>query len=322
MKSRCWLGSIIFIIVAVSLGGTQALAQTGNSASPDLRYFSETGHSVSGDFLKTYESATDPGLIYGYPITEAFEKDFRIIQYFERARFELRPENPPELRVVISPLGYLLHDFSPSLPGPVRMPGCQYIPEAGFYVCYQFLEFFNTHGGAAQFGYPISNHEIRGGRVVQYFQRARFEWHPELPSGQQVRLTDLGKEYFTLMGENPVRLLAVQPPLGSARINMVQELRVRGYFDNPVTHPSGDQTLCIILQDQKLDAVADAQITLEISLPSGQSLSPVTLTTNKYGYIEHTFSFTNQPPGTARVKVTAAYENLRKTTTVSYQIWH
>lgn len=322
MKSIFWLGSIIFIIVALVLGGSQALAQTGDSASTDLRYFSETGHSISGDFLRAYQSASDPITIYGYPITEAFERDSRIIQYFERARFELRPENPPELRVVISPLGYLLHDFSPSLPGPVRMPGCRYFPEAGFHVCYEFLEFFNTHGGAAQFGYPISNYEIRGGRVVQYFQRARFEWHPELPAGQQVRLTDLGKEYFTLIGENPIRLLSVQPPLGSDRISLVQELRVRGFFDIPVTHSSGEQTLFIIVQDQKLDAVPGAQITLEISLPNGQTLPPVTLSTNKYGFIEHSFSFTNQPQGAGRAKIIAGYENLRKTATVSFLIWH
>lgn len=306
------------------IGSTLVLAQDGDSASQDLRYFSETGHSVSGEFLKTYISATNPELIYGYPITEAFERDFGFIQYFERARFELRPENPPELRVVITQLGLLLHETSYALPEPGSIPGCRYFPESHFRVCYDFLEFFEANGGAAQFGYPISNYEIRNGLMVQNFQRTRLEWHPELPSGEQILPADLGKEYFTLMNENPVRLLSVQPPgiAGDTHGALVTELQLRGFFENSVTHSSGEQTAFIILQDQKVDGVPDAKITLEIQGSDGNTLETVELTTNKYGFIEHTFSFNDQPPGRAKVKITAEYENLRETSNSSFWIWH
>jgi hypothetical protein len=306
------------------IGSTLVLAQDGDSASQDLRYFSETGHSVSGEFLKTYISATNPELIYGYPITEAFERDFGFIQYFERARFELRPENPPELRVVITQLGLLLHETSYALPEPGSIPGCRYFPESHFRVCYDFLEFFEANGGAAQFGYPISNYEIRNGLMVQNFQRARLEWHPELPSGEQILPADLGKEYFTLMNENPVRLLSVQPPgiAGDTHGALVTELQLRGFFENSVTHSNGEQTAFIILQDQKVDGVPDAKITLEIQGSDGNTLETVELTTNKYGFIEHTFSFNDQPPGRAKVKITAEYENLRETSNSSFWIWH
>jgi hypothetical protein len=306
------------------IGSTLVLAQDGDSASQDLRYFSETGHSVSGEFLKTYISATNPELIYGYPITEAFERDFGFIQYFERARFELRPENPPELRVVITQLGLLLHETSYALPEPGSIPGCRYFPESHFRVCYDFLEFFEANGGAAQFGYPISNYEIRNGLMVQNFQRTRLEWHPELPSGEQILPADLGKEYFTLMNENPVRLLSVQPPgiSGDTHGALVTELQLRGFFENSVTHSSGEQTAFIILQDQKVDGVPDAKITLEIQGSDGNTLETVDLTTNKYGFIEHTFSFNDQPPGRAKVKITAEYENLRETSNSSFWIWH
>jgi hypothetical protein len=306
------------------IGSTLVLAQDGDSASQDLRYFSETGHSVSGEFLKTYISATNPELIYGYPITEAFERDFGFIQYFERARFELRPENPPELRVVITQLGLLLHETSYALPEPGSIPGCRYFPESHFRICYDFLEFFEANGGAAQFGYPISNYEIRNGLMVQNFQRARLEWHPELPSGEQILPADLGKEYFTLMNENPVRLLSVQPPgiAGDTHGALVTELQLRGFFENSVTHSNGEQTAFIILQDQKVDGVPDAKITLEIQGSDGNTLETVELTTNKYGFIEHTFSFNDQPPGRAKVKITAEYENLRETSNSSFWIWH
>ncbi len=56
-------------------------------------YFSQTGHSVQGDFLKFYHAISDPTTIYGYPITEAFpSKDGNQVQYFQRARIEFHAE--------------------------------------------------------------------------------------------------------------------------------------------------------------------------------------------------------------------------------------
>lgn len=326
MKSIFRSGIIVFILFAMLLGGPQVLAQNGDSASQDLRYFSETGHTVSGEFLKAYTSATDPELIYGYPITEAFVRDFRLIQYFERARFELHPENPPELRVVITHLGSLLHETSYTLPGLGNIPGCRYFPESHFRVCYDFLVFFETHGGVEQFGYPISNYEIRNGRMVQTFQRARLEWHPELPSGKQIRPADLGKEYFTLMDENPARLLPVQPPITDSSVNapvdMVKDLHLRGFFETAVTHASGEQTVFVTLQDQKVDGISGAKITLEIMGSDGNTIETVELTTNKNGFIEHSFTFDDQPPGRAKVKISAEYGDLREASTASFWIWH
>ncbi len=305
------------------IGGAQVLAQDGDSASQDLRYFSETGHSVSGEFLKAYNSATNPELIYGFPITDAFVREYGFIQYFERARFELHPENPPELRVVIAPLGYLLHEPTYVFPSPGNVPGCRNFPESGYRVCYDFLEFFDAYGGAAQFGYPISNYEIRNGRMVQNFQRARLEWHPELPSDEQILPADLGKEYFTLMGENPTRLLPEPPPIGGdAPLVLVKDLQVRGSFESSITHSSGEQTVYVILQDQKMDGVSEANITLEILGSDGELLETVELTTNKYGITEHSFRFEDQPPGRVKVKITATYGDLRETSTASFSIWY
>jgi outer membrane protein assembly factor BamB len=62
-------------------------------------YFSETGHNLRGPFLDFFTSKG--GLdIFGYPLTEEFEESAgdgsgstRTVQYFQRARMELHPEN-------------------------------------------------------------------------------------------------------------------------------------------------------------------------------------------------------------------------------------
>lgn len=60
-----------------------------------------------------------------------------------------------------------------------------------------FLEFWREHGGLLVFGYPISEEIIEDGRVVQYFEHARFEYHPELAAeGSPVQLSLLGRELF------------------------------------------------------------------------------------------------------------------------------
>jgi hypothetical protein len=61
-------------------------------------------------------------------------------------------------------------------------------------VIYAFFSFFDNNGGAELFGYPISEYgpENGTGRIVQYFQRARLEWYPELAPEQRVQLADLG----------------------------------------------------------------------------------------------------------------------------------
>jgi hypothetical protein len=47
------------------------------------------------------------------------------------------------------------------------------------------------------FGYPISEEFFEGGSVVQYFERARFEWHPENEGTPYVVLLgQLGREQY------------------------------------------------------------------------------------------------------------------------------
>lgn len=58
-----------------------------------------------------------------------------------------------------------------------------------------FLDFWRANGQVLLFGYPVSEELVEGGRIVQYFERARCEFHPEL-LGQpgQVQLGLIGRE--------------------------------------------------------------------------------------------------------------------------------
>jgi hypothetical protein len=61
-----------------------------------------------------------------------------------------------------------------------------------------FLQYWNSHGGLAQQGYPISNEFMEQSALdgktykVQYFERAVFELHPENQPPNNVLLSQLG----------------------------------------------------------------------------------------------------------------------------------
>ena len=54
----------------------------------------------------------------------------------------------------------------------------------------QFLFFYDTNGGVAQFGYPITDAREEKGYLVQWTERQRLEYHPE----------NAGTEYEVLLG--------------------------------------------------------------------------------------------------------------------------
>jgi hypothetical protein len=72
-------------------------------------------------------------------------------------------------------------------------------PETGHYVSGRFREYFETRGGLYVFGLPITRaywEASTDGKkyLTQYFERARFEYHPENAQPYDVLLTLLGNE--------------------------------------------------------------------------------------------------------------------------------
>src|SRR4051812_24390164 len=76
--------------------------------------------------------------------------------------------------------------------GAQRPPGDITFPQTGYTLsdAHGFLSYWQAHGGLAQFGYPLSAESAEisptDGRLVltQWFERNRFEWHPENPDPQ------------------------------------------------------------------------------------------------------------------------------------------
>lgn len=88
------------------------------------------------------------------------------------------------------------------LPGNYTSGGpSRYFPETGYTVHGPFLTYWDTHGGLPQQGYPISDLRLENGLAVQWFERARFEWHPDNPPEWRVLLGLLGHEVLALRAE-------------------------------------------------------------------------------------------------------------------------
>jgi methionine-rich copper-binding protein CopC len=79
---------------------------------------------------------------------------------------------------------------------------CTTFPPTSMTVCGKFLDYWNSHGGLAQQGYPISNEfqeksDVDGKTyTVQYFERAVFEAHPENQPPYDVLLSLLGDSFY------------------------------------------------------------------------------------------------------------------------------
>ncbi|NOY99215.1 MAG: hypothetical protein GXP40_08450 [Chloroflexi bacterium] len=305
------------LIIALSLlAVTPAQAQ-----SPDSKFFHETKHNVTGEFWKYYQSVPDAETIFGYPITEAFtNEDGMLVQYFQRARFELHPDLPAGQQVQLTPLGDLT--YHPGAQLNVDNPlACRVYPETGYPVCFSFLEFFDKHGGVAQFGFPVSPFEYQDSMIVQYFQKGRLEWHPWKPDGQRVVTGDLGKIYFDQAGEDPARLAPVSPLNGSAI--RVLSLSVRAFSWKAVTHSTDRQRIFVIVQDQTLQPVPNATGVAKVHWPSGsEELLPIS--TDGNGVATLSLQVLGQPyGGLVNVEVLITYgENLAGETTTSFRIWY
>jgi len=170
--------------------------------------FPETGKTVRGIFLDYWNK--NGGLPQqGYPISEMFteisplNKQPYTVQYFERAVFEYHPENQAPYNVLLSQLGtfqYKERYGAQGAPGQQANAsgGSQLFAETGKHVGGKFLDYWKSHGGLAQQGYPISEEFTEKSPLdgkdyrVQYFERGVFELHPENQAPYDVLLSQLG----------------------------------------------------------------------------------------------------------------------------------
>lgn len=319
MKKLFLILITVMMLISISLGLRKAFAQSGGTSEE----YSENGHCLTGEFLRFYHQSPNPQLLYGNPITDAYVDSTTeiIVQYFEKVRFELHPEEPAGSRVKLSPLGYYMYEKNEGTPLPVgeNPTACRRFPSNEYQVCYAFRDFFEKYGGVDHFGEPLGNHELYGNLIVQYFQNARFEWHQELPEDKKVLLSNLGLQYFLLRGEDRSRLLPKQNAQNNQNITRLESF---AFVTESVKPFNGNQTIYIIVQDQKQMPVQGARIMLVIKMPDGRTEHfDVPAKTNSEGILKYTFPYKSQYIGVVQIWSIAFYKQLKNETQTSFRIW-
>jgi len=186
-----------------------ARSSQGSDNNGDKRFFIETGHSISNAF-KQYWDANGSVAQFGFPLTDEFTErnpaDDRTytVQYFERARFEWRPETTS---VTLGKLG--LETFNansqpggaPLDPSPNLPPDKRYFPETHHFLAGSFKQFWDTKNGATLLGLPLGEEVTENGKTVQYFQNARLEYNPTGATlTDRVQIALLGTELLRTRG--------------------------------------------------------------------------------------------------------------------------
>ncbi len=177
--------------------------------SATLLYFTETQHTLGGTIL-SYWNKFGALAQFGYPLTEQFtevsETDGKeyTVQYFERARFELHPEFAgTDYEVLLGQLGRKYHAVDKAV---AAIQGQRFFPETGHNLGGLFREYWEQYGGLFIYGLPLTEEFTETSKIdnkpykVQYFERARFEFHPENTGKSQVLLGHLGRQVLQERG--------------------------------------------------------------------------------------------------------------------------
>ena len=206
---RYTLAVLLALVLALPTLGTSAHAQRSE------RCFVETGHCIGGRIQQFWEQ--NGGLMaFGYPLGPLEEEFIEgrpvMVQWFERNRLELHPENARPYDVLLGRLGAELIATQPKPVPEVPSAGCRYFEQTGFNVCGDILARWRAGGleidgrpGFSEpesltfFGLPLTGQypmRLADGNeyIVQWFERTRLEIHPENPTSHRVLLGLLGHE--------------------------------------------------------------------------------------------------------------------------------
>ncbi len=267
------IAALLFMLASCVVSSTERRVNSQAYAQAEGRFYEATGKTLAGEFLDFYD--THGGIpLFGYPVTEArVEEDMQgnghLVQWTERQRLEYHPENRGTQFEVL--LGLLGRELTAGYNGPrfqtegsgargqgpgslLPLPTSPRVPPSpqppapdpsissvfsatGHAIAEPFLSYWSANGGIPVFGYPISSlYTDENGLQVQWYERARFEYHPELSEPNRVLLGHLGLETLKQVGSPNYEMQVFDNPApeGKLEIGLSQggESEDPGFFDN------------------------------------------------------------------------------------------
>lgn len=269
------------VALATSAALAQHATQTAviDSSGPapqqpdDYLYANETSHSVS-HFAGFYTSFGGVSSL-GYPLTELFveqnpsDGNGYWVQYFEKGIIQYRQDNSQGQNYYLAPIGrwrfsekYLSGSIATKpLPGPESYR----FTETGYTVVDPFLSFWKNHGGVPRFGYPISesfeevNDADNKPYIVQYFERAVLEYHPEQKPPYDVQIASLGSMRLRQLYPNgaPMNASAAIP---SPTINATKTAQAIANMTATVVQAQVNATSTAVTLSAEVTQTAEAKV--------------------------------------------------------------
>ena len=269
----------LLFITSVALFGARP---TAAAAAPVC--FPQTGQCLEGPFLDFWQNKGGLELL-GYPITgeinEVNPTDGKtyLVQYTERTRLELHPENAGTPYYVLA--GLLGREqFLAKYPGgrPPGGAGPTCFPQTGRCMSADFTQWWTTHGGLELVGYPISDAfpEVSptDGKtyLVQYTERTRLEYHPENAGTPYVVLAGLlGREQYLAKTQPPTNAI-LQDDFSNPNSGWAQGQNANG----SVTYANGGYRFyvsqphkALVASHPKLANLTDTRVEVDATKASG-----------------------------------------------------
>lgn len=298
------------------------LIGSANAQVEDSEFFPETGHFITGSLYEFYSSNPNARLLYGLPITEAFQDPVsgKTIQYFQKVRLEFHPDNLPGDQVRLTPLGLLLYDRGQEIPGLTNnTPNCFQETDWDFPVCYSFLEFYLKYGGAFHFGRPISGLEYFRGQLVQNFEFAHLIWKPDNPHDSSIIIAPLGLEYFYHFETDYSKLSPMRNFIYNYHISKIH----LSVFPQKAMIVNGESLkFDVIARDQNNAPLAKGILSIEAHYPDGSIEEIQRVSTDKNGHASFSFRPESTYLGVIEVFVTINYNDLESMAVTSFRIWY
>src|SRR5262245_58727594 len=261
---------LLLILVALLLAAAPAQA-----ASADI-CFPQVPDCITGRFAQYWRD--NGGLaVFGLPLSPAAKQRTGeapvtyLVQFFERARFELHPKEPKPYDVLLSRLGVdqLAAQGRDWQTFPKADPAApHYFAETGHAIAPQFWSFWSTNGlefdgnkkaksfneSLALFGMPVSEPQMEQSSngqtyLTQWFERARFEHHPEnAGTPYEVLLGLLGADLLRQSQPSapPPGLPGIPPPSGNCSANAPPAYEgAQAWMTDPAPKtPKSNDSLC------------------------------------------------------------------------------